>query len=143
MGISLAREDFQLLETHRIVLAESDPLFPNIEPNCPTPVCIPIPNTKLKDINCEDLGLGNTYIHLGVRITVDYLAKPVPTKQELTEEQISLGVDRLQLDTHNGILNAVGVSKILPSPVKSLADGVFDANKALVEGAGSTTAGML
>ncbi|GAB1521009.1 hypothetical protein RhiTH_004099 [Rhizoctonia solani] len=64
---------------------------------------------------------------------------------DATEDHSKLGGKAIDVAhrTHNGILNAVGVSKILPSPVKSLADGVFDANKALVEGAGSTTAGML
>ncbi|GAB1522770.1 hypothetical protein RhiTH_005893 [Rhizoctonia solani] len=81
-----------------VVPDESNPSSPNVEPNHPASVRIPIPNTELENTNYEYLGLGDAYIHPYVRVMVDYPAYPVPTEQELTDEQISLGMDRLQLE---------------------------------------------
>lgn len=45
--------------------------------------------------------------------------------------------------TQNGVLDAIGINGILPTPIKDLNDKVYDANENLVRETGRKTATLL
>ncbi|CCO27126.1 Tigger transposable element-derived protein 6 OS=Homo sapiens GN=TIGD6 PE=2 SV=2 [Rhizoctonia solani AG-1 IB] len=83
-----------------IVPRDSDSLPLNTSVNNPTPARdrIPMPRTELDDFNYEELGLDGAYIHPDVYATMNYISQSVATEEELTDEQITLGMDRMQLE---------------------------------------------
>ena len=64
---------------------------------------------------------------------------------DATEENSKLGAQAIGVAhrTHVGLLDATGVNKIIPSPVKELTDGVYRTNQKLVLGAGNKSAKLL
>ncbi|CUA69686.1 hypothetical protein RSOLAG22IIIB_08609 [Rhizoctonia solani] len=62
-----------------------------------------------------------------------------------TEANSKLGAGAVDVAhrTQNNLLNAVGIGKILPNPIKNLADSVYNMNRDLILGAGHTGAGIL
>ncbi|KEP46627.1 papain cysteine protease family protein [Rhizoctonia solani 123E] len=67
------------------------------------------------------------------------------TLADATEDSSKLGAQAIDVAqrTHNGLLDAAGVGKALPNPVKHLTDGVFDTSENVVLDTGDKTAGML
>lgn len=64
---------------------------------------------------------------------------------DVTEENAELGAKAIQVAqrTHNGVLDAIGVNKFLPTPVKDLTDQAFQLPQNIVLGTGHTSANVL
>lgn len=61
------------------------------------------------------------------------------------EDNADLGAEAVEVArrTNNGILDATGINKILPSPVRNLNNSVYDANKKIILGVGHGSARFL
>jgi hypothetical protein len=61
---------------------------------------------------------------------------------DATEDNAKLGAQAIDVAhrTHNKFLDAIGVNSILPSPIKDLADKVYNTNQRLVLNAGHESA---
>ncbi|CUA76151.1 Tigger transposable element-derived protein 6 [Homo sapiens] [Rhizoctonia solani] len=81
-----------------IVPPDSESPLPDPSSNSTAQARIPIPETELENFDFEEVGFGDAYIHPDVRAMMKHLAESVPTEEELTDEQITLGMDRIHLE---------------------------------------------
>ncbi|ROV96528.1 hypothetical protein VMCG_07771 [Cytospora schulzeri] len=64
---------------------------------------------------------------------------------DAAEADANLGAEAIDVAhrTHNGVLDAIGVNRIVPNPVKNVTDSAYDTSQSLVLNAGQKTAAFL